>query len=103
MHEHDDKCANVSVKDTFTYSTWAGCIQTSLVYIIQFACGSTSIIHFSPLQYLGCSHQRNTNDDKLLYYDISNNLLDFHIYNFIADEINTILSGSPMVSSIVDQ
>ena len=29
-----------------------------------------------------------TNDERLLCYDILNFLLDFHIYNFIADEIN---------------
>ena len=44
-----------------------------------------------PNKHLGRSHQRTTNDERvwyILYSDIWDNLLDFHIYNFFADDIN---------------
>ena len=40
-------------------------------------------------KHLDRSHQRTTNDDRLLHYDIWNNVPDFIVYNLIADEINT--------------
>ena len=42
-----------------------------------------------PNKHLGRGHQTTTNDDRLLYNDIRKKLLDFHIYNFMGNEINT--------------